>query len=83
MTNDEIKALIEAGLPDAQADVDGDGTHFQARVVCDAFAGLPLLKQHRMVYAALGDSMKSAIHALSIQTYTREEWQQQQAFRTF
>ncbi len=82
MTNEEIKTMIEGGLAGAQAYISGDGTHFLARVICDAFAGLPLIKQHRMVYAALGNSMESAIHALSIQTYTVAEWDRQKAFQT-
>lgn len=81
MTNEEIKAMIEGGLADSQAYVSGDGTHFTARVVSDAFAGVSLIKQHRMVYSALGDSMKSAIHALSIQTFTQQEWERQKAFQ--
>ncbi len=82
MTNDEIKTMIERGLPASQVFVSGDGTHFVAKVICDAFAGVPMLKQHRMVYAALGNAMDGAIHALSIQTYTSAEWQKQQAFQT-
>ncbi len=75
MTPEEIKTLIEAGIPDSRATVVGDGSHFVARVACDAFAGLSMVKQHQMVYAAVGDNMKDAIHALSIQTYTHEQWQ--------
>lgn len=75
MTSEEIKEMIEAGIAQAEAHVDGDGSHFVARVVSDSFAGSPMIKQHKMVYAALGDSMESAIHALSIQTYTREQWE--------
>jgi acid stress-induced BolA-like protein IbaG/YrbA len=74
MTPDEIKTMIESGIEGAEAMVDGDGSHFVAKVVSDSFAGCPMIKQHKMVYAALGDSMASAIHALSIQTYTREQW---------
>ena len=74
MTSAEIKALIESGIPGAEAIVDGDGSHFVARVVSDNFVDSPMIKQHKMVYAALGDNMKSAIHALSIQTYTPEQW---------
>ena len=81
MTNEQIKALIEQGIAGAQAHVDGDGTHFVAQVISDAFKNLPLIKQHRIVYGALGDSMKGAIHALSIQTFTKEEWNQQQVFK--
>lgn len=75
MTDEEIKAMIESGIPEAEAYVDGDGSHFVARVVSDSFIDCPMIKQHKMVYAALGDSMESAIHALSIQTYTREAWE--------
>jgi acid stress-induced BolA-like protein IbaG/YrbA len=74
MTSEEIKTMIESGIPGAEAYVDGDGSHFVARVISDTFTDCPMIKQHKMVYAALGDSMESAIHALSIQTYTREQW---------
>jgi len=82
MTNDEIKTMIERGLPQSQAYVSGDGTHFAAKVVSDAFVGLPLIKQHRLVYGALGDSFQSVLHALSIQTFTVAEWERQKAFQT-
>ena len=69
-----IKNLIEQGLPGAQADVHGpDGVHFEATVVAAAFAGKLPLARHRLVYAALGDLMGGAIHALSLKTLTPEE----------
>lgn len=82
MTPAEIKQMIEAGIPDAEAHVDGDGSHFIARVVSDAFADLPMIKQHKLVYATLGGSMESAIHALSIQTYTKEAWEKARKFQS-
>jgi acid stress-induced BolA-like protein IbaG/YrbA len=82
MTSDEIKRMIEAGIPGAQAHVDGDGSHFVARVVSDAFADLPMIKKHKLVYGALGNSMESAIHALSIQTYTPAAWEKARKFQT-
>lgn len=75
MTPEEIKTMIESGIPGSIAIVDGDGSHFQAQVVSDSFADCSMIKQHKMVYATLGDSMESAIHALSIQTYTTEQWE--------
>ncbi len=75
MTGEEIKMMIESGIPETEAYVDGDGSHFVAQVVSDSFVDCPMIKQHKMVYATLGDSMESAIHALSIQTYTREAWE--------
>ena len=75
MNPDQIKQMIEAGITGSEAHVDGDGSHFMARVISDEFDGLPMIKQHKLVYATLGDSMESAIHALSIQTYTRAAWE--------
>ncbi len=75
MQADEIKRMIEAGIPGCEARVSGDGTHFEADVVSAAFGGKSLLEKHRMVYATLGDGMRGgAIHALSIRPYTPEEW---------
>ena len=82
MNADEIRPLIESGVADSEVRVDGDGTHFVAQVISDAFTGLSMLKQHRLVYAALGASMGGAIHALSIQTYTREAWAKARQFQT-
>ncbi len=73
VTPEEIKQWIEAGLADSNAQVSGDGHHFEATIVCSAFAGKSTLARHRMVYAALGDKMEAAIHALSMQTVTEEE----------
>ncbi len=74
MESDTIKQMIEAGLPGSEARVTGDGTHFEAAVISDAFEGNNTLARHRMVYAALGDAMQSAIHALSMRTFTKAEW---------
>ncbi len=74
MTPDTIRHLIEAGLPGASADVRGDdGVHFEATVVCEAFAGKLPLARHRMVYATLGERMGGEIHALALRTLTPDE----------
>lgn len=74
MNADTIRQLIESGLPGARADVRGDdGVHFEATVVCEAFAGKLPLARHRMVYATLGDRMGGEIHALALRTVTAEE----------
>ena len=74
MNEAEIKTMIERGLPGSQAIVSGDGTHFEAKVIFKDFTGKSMLEQHRMVYETLGDSMQGAIHALSIRTYTPQDW---------
>ncbi len=76
MQPEQIKQLIEQGLAGAQANVSGDGQHFEAQVVSDAFAGKTMVQQHQLVYQALGDKMKQEVHALSIRTYTPEQWAQ-------
>ncbi|MDX1593462.1 MAG: BolA family protein [Gammaproteobacteria bacterium] len=53
---------------------DGGG-HFVVTIVSPAFAGQPLLKRHRLVYAALGDAMETEIHALSIRAKSPDEAQ--------
>ena len=75
MDTDEIKSLIENGLATTFVNVVGDGTHFEAIIVSDEFIDKMLIDRHKLVYGALGDAMKEAIHALSMKTYTTEQWQ--------
>ena len=74
MNADTIRQMIETGLPGSRAEVQGaDGVHFEAVVVCAAFAGKLPLARHRMVYATLGEKMGGEIHALQLRTLTPEE----------
>lgn len=77
MQAEQIKQLIEAGIPGCQAIVKGDGDHFEATVISPAFADLGMVKQHQMVYGTLGNLMQAEIHALALRTFTPEQWQQQ------
>ena len=71
---DDVGAAIKRALPDAQVtveDLSGGGDHLQVSVVSTAFAGLSLIRQHQLVYAALKDELASeAIHALALNTTT-------------
>jgi acid stress-induced BolA-like protein IbaG/YrbA len=79
MDPSEIATLIEQGLEDAAATVVTDGQgHYEARVICSAFAGKRSLPRHQMVYSTLGDLVGREIHALAVKTYTPEEWQAEQ-----
>ena len=69
-----IERSIRSGLDVQHVEVRGDGAHFEAVVVSPAFAGLSRVRQHQLVYAALGDRMREEIHALSMKTYSPEEW---------
>ena len=69
----DIEARILAAFPDAQVeitDLAGDGDHYAARVVSSAFKGLPRVRQHQAVYAALGGRMGGELHALQLTTAT-------------
>ncbi|MGH8799659.1 MAG: BolA family protein [Casimicrobiaceae bacterium] len=68
--------MIESGLACEHVAVDGDGRHFQALVVSEAFTGLSKVRQHQLVYGALGGRMREEIHALSMQTLTPAQWRQ-------
>ena len=71
MAANEIEALIRAALPDAEIeirDLAGDGDHYAARVVSRGFAGLNRVKQHQLVYRALGGRMGGELHALQLET---------------
>lgn len=74
VTPESIGASIEKGLACTHVEVRGDGAHFEAIVVSPAFAGLSRIKQHQLVYAALGERMREEIHALSMRTLTPEQW---------
>jgi len=71
MAADDIEALIRAALPDAVVeirDLAGDGDHYAARVVSADFAGMSRVRQHQLVYRALGGRMGGELHALQLET---------------
>ena len=70
----KIKIKVESTLDCTKVSVDGDGRHFQAVIVSDDFLNKSRIARHKIVYDALGNSMESEIHALSIKTYTVDEW---------
>lgn len=77
MSPDQIQELIQEALPGSEVvvqDMTGTQDHFQALVISPDFLGKSMVEQHQMVYRALGENMKQAIHALSLQTYTPEQW---------
>ena len=71
MTQDALEAALKEGFPDAEIqiqDLAGDGDHYRARIVSTAFKGLPRVRQHQLVYAALGGRMGGELHALALET---------------
>lgn len=71
----DIEDMIKAAFPDALieiTDLAGDGDHYAARVVSEAFRGVPRVKQHKAVYDALGGRMGGVLHALQLTTAVPE-----------
>ncbi len=76
MSAEEIETMIRTALPGAQVeitDLAGDGDHYSARVVAEAFRGMPRVKQHQLVYEALGGRMGGVLHALQLSTAVPSE----------
>ena len=76
MAAEEIETMILAALPGAQvkvSDLAGDGDHYAATVVSERFRGIPRVRQHQMVYAALQGRMGGVLHALALQTSAPEQ----------
>lgn len=78
VTPESIKQNIEQGMPTVHLSVIGDGQHFEAVVVSEEFSGKSRVQRHQRVYQTLGDRMRAEIHALSMKTFTPQEWQEQQ-----
>jgi len=73
MSAQDIETFIKEALPDAEVtiqDLRGDGDHYAAHVVSEAFKGLSRVKQHQLVYSALKGRMGGELHALALQTST-------------
>ena len=71
MSAGEIEQMIRSALPDADVrieDLRGDGDHYAAHIVSEAFRGKSRVAQHKLVYAALQGRMGTELHALSLQT---------------
>ena len=73
MSAAEIETAIKTALPDAEISIEdlaGDGDHYRATVVSSTFQGMPRVRQHQLVYDALGGRMGGALHALALTTKT-------------
>lgn len=78
-TPESIRLNITQGMATEYLSVVGDdGAHFEAVVVSDAFVGKNRVQRHQLVYQTLGERMREEIHALSMKTYTPEEWEKKQ-----
>jgi acid stress-induced BolA-like protein IbaG/YrbA len=75
MNADLLQSIIATGLHCEHLAVEGDGRHWYATVVSAEFEGKRLLARQRLVYATLGERIKTdEVHALSMKTFTPAEW---------
>lgn len=71
MPVESLHAHLAEAFPDAEIVIDdlaGDGDHYRARIISSAFAGMPRVRQHQLVYAALKGKMGGELHALALET---------------
>jgi stress-induced morphogen len=71
MSQTQLEADLREAFPDASIEIQdlaGDGDHYRAKIVSQAFAGLPRVRQHQLVYAALKGKMGGELHALALET---------------
>ena len=71
MSPQALEADLRQAFPDAEIhieDLAGDGDHYKARIVDESFRGLPRVRQHQKVYAALGGKVGGVLHALALET---------------
>ncbi len=74
VTAESIEQSIAAGIACEHVAVRGDGHHWEAVIVSAAFENLPRVRQHQLVYAAMGERMREEVHALSMTTLTPAQW---------
>ena len=74
-----VEDIIKSGIPDAQVfveDMTGTRDHLAITVVSDAFKGKLLIEQHQLLMNLLKEELKSRIHAVKLQTYTKDKYTQ-------
>lgn len=78
MSPDDVKKLIEDGIPGSEAIISGEGCNLEATVISDEFEGKTMLAEQKMVYATVNQLITSGeLHALGIKAYTKAEWDEQ------
>jgi stress-induced morphogen len=71
MAASQLEAELRQAFPDAQIvieDLAGDGDHYRAKITSQSFAGVPRVRQHQLVYAALKGKVGAELHALALET---------------
>lgn len=69
-----LELIDESHLHAGHAGARSGGGHFRATIVSEKFAGLSKVQAQRLVFQALAEEMKGEIHALSMTTWTPDQW---------
>lgn len=78
MNTEDVKALIEKGIPGSEAIVSGEGCNLEVTVISDSFEGKTMLAEQKLVYATVNHLIQTGeLHALGIKAFTPEEWEEQ------
>ncbi len=78
MEQQEVIDLIKKDFPDAEVLVEGEDCNFKAVVIDEGFASMGLLQKQKSVLATVKEQITNgALHAMSVKTYTPEEWEKQ------
>ena len=76
MQSEEVKTMIQAQIPGARVEVDGEGCSFSVLVISEQFEGLSLLKKQQAVMSVFSEKLASGeLHALTVKAYTPGQWQ--------
>ena len=74
INNSTIKEILEHRFKDAQIEVSGSESKFEARIISSEFESLKTIDRHKLVYQSLDSYIKSGeIHAISLKTLTPNE----------
>ena len=71
---EKLYKILQIAFPDDEillSDTAGDSNHYEVTITSYLFKGLSLIKQHKMVYDAIGEDMGNALHALKINTKSK------------
>jgi monothiol glutaredoxin len=72
----EVESLVKKHLPEAKVIVAGSGCDLEVTAISNQFEGLTLVKKQQLVLESLKEPLGNGrLHAVSVKTYTEEEWQ--------
>jgi stress-induced morphogen len=71
ITHAELLSILQQNFPHAKIkleDTAGDMDHYSLEISDPSFKDLPLIKQHKLVNAALSEVLHTRLHAITIKT---------------